>query len=68
MTFNLQCNPSVCLCGRIYLLFQLFSPCLLRGGQHKLRGSEFKLTGVSKRYFMVHAMVIKVTEADNKED
>ena len=40
----------------------------LRGGQLKLHGSDLKLTGVSKRYFIVHAMVIKVTEVDNKED
>lgn len=41
---------------------------LLGGGQHTLHENKFKLTGVSERYFMVHAMVIKVREADNKED
>lgn len=36
MTFILQCNPSVCLCGRIYLLFQLFSPCMVFSGEDNI--------------------------------
>lgn len=29
MTFYLQDNLSICLCDRIYILFQLFSPCMV---------------------------------------
>lgn len=32
---------------------------LLRGGQHTLYENELKLPGVSERYFMVHATVIR---------
>lgn len=41
---------------------------LLRGGPHSLHENEFKLAGVSERYFMVHAVVIKVREECNKEN
>lgn len=36
VTLNRHCNPSVCLCDGIYLLFQLFPSCMVFSGEDNI--------------------------------